>query len=173
MVDVSAIVMGVKDILYEIFSYVNPEDLLNCSLVSKKWCTVANNNEIWYNVVKNYILAYTKDKEANIFFWFNYFSIGNNYKNGYLYLINRKYNPLYKIAAKDFIFVPQNDTSIQRVDPATRIMFIGYYYIMLILIILPTLLLFIIFDVFNYGLHFICRKKRKYVFADLVILNYS
>lgn len=67
-----------QEILWEIFTYIPPADLLKLTLVCKKWCNIIKSDNFWMHLYKTFYPNKVKNLP-----WYVYYSFftTNNFKN--------------------------------------------------------------------------------------------
>lgn len=67
------------EVIIHILSFIDPNNLLELSLVCKNWCNIIKSNIIWKEIYKRH---YPKQRAKNVpwYVYYNYFTT-NNYKN--------------------------------------------------------------------------------------------
>lgn len=123
------------DILNKIFSYLMPNDLLNCQLVSKSWYKSANNDKVWYDAVNNY-LSVCDD-------WYTVLNLKPT-KKSYLQMVNKP----FKLSSKELL------NEIVSTNINYCVIFIS------VCLTAPVLIFAFILDLFHYPIHFLYRNKK-------------
>jgi hypothetical protein len=80
-----------KDLWPFIFENLDPEEILNCSLVCKLFYELGSNNFLWFEIVNYKMRMYTKktkDKDHPLLKFYNHI----NYKKYYLSLFHHPYH---------------------------------------------------------------------------------
>lgn len=67
-----------EEIILNIFSYVPSKDILQLTLVCKKWCNIIKSNSFWINKYNSYY--HNKAKNLPWYVYYSYFTT-NNYTN--------------------------------------------------------------------------------------------
>jgi hypothetical protein len=158
-----------SDILHIIFLKLDPSNLIKCEMVCKKWYQVIN-NKIWHGAVlkmyQNEIVTIVNfkldDKIINkcefsppIYSKIKGYYPEINYRLIYLQTICQ---PFYSLAKEHFY---SNIYMEQQLNKIEKVCIRSLQLIFLPTIVLPTCLLLLIFDLYQYNIHKNAWKNRK------------
>ncbi len=147
----------------EIFKYLSPEDLLNCAKVNKNWRKFTD-NKIWEKVLRKYLNKHTNNAyQHSPHVMYIRFFIGRNYKQSYLFLMNRKYRAISYYVSDELLFNPFDMIDI---EPVTKTLFMISYIITIPVIVLPVIITLLFIDFLFYILHIFCQQKRIICFCQ-------